>query len=387
MSASAQSPLIIIGTGLAGYNLAKEFRKLNTETPLCLITSDDGSSYSKPMLSNAFAKNKTPESLVIASAEKMASDLAAKVLTRTVVRSIDSKNKTVTLDSGESLHYSKLVMATGALPINPPLEGNAAADVYIVNSLEHYAAFYPEVASAETVAIIGPGLIGCEFANDLATQGKRVTVIGPDTAPLGRLLPQQAGEYMLARLNEQGIEFKLQTVVKQIDKQDSQYQLLLDTGETVIADIVLSAIGLIPNTELAKAAGLEVNRGIVVDRNLRTSTEDVYALGDCMEINGLVLPFIMPIMHASRALAKTLTNEVTEISFPAMPVLVKTPACPTIVSPPARGAEGEWHVEASESGVNAKFMSPANELLGFALLGDATSEKQTLTKGLPAILN
>ncbi len=379
-------PVVIIGTGLAGYNVAKEFRKLNTEQDLCLVTADDGSSYSKPMLSNAFAKNKTPQQLVMADATKMAADLAALIVTDSAVMHINVADKVLVLQNGEQINYDKLVLATGALPIAPPLAGNAASEVMFVNNLAEYEQFHTLVATADSIAIIGPGLIGCEFANDLITQGKQVTVIGPDAAPLGRLLPQQAGEFMQNKLTEAGIKWQLQTVVKQIDKVGKQFQLQLENGSTLQADLVLSAIGLLPNTQLAAAAGITVNRGIVVNELLQTSAENIFALGDCAEVNGHVLPFIMPIMHASRALAKTLAGESTSVSYPAMPVLVKTPACATIVSPPARGTSGEWQVEATESGVCAKYIATGNELAGFALLGDATQQKQALTKELPAVM-
>src|SRR6185295_6964404 len=135
-----------------------------------------------------------------------------------------------------------------------------------------------------------------------------------------------------------------------------------DDGTMLTADVVLSAIGLRPNCELAQAAGLAVNCGIVVDRNLLTSVPDVYALGDCAEVGGLVLPFIMPITHAARALSATLAGKPSPLTYPAMPVLVKTHACPTIVSPPAPGAAGEWQVTQDPEGVRSLYVGPSGNL-------------------------
>jgi rubredoxin-NAD+ reductase len=149
---------------------------------------------------------------------------------------------------------------------------------------------------------------------------------------------------------------------------------------------VLSAVGLRPRIALAQAAGLATNRGIVVGRHLATSDADIFALGDCAEVAGLVLPFVMPIMHSARALAATLAGKPTPVAYPAMPVLVKTPACPTIVSPPPAGADGEWIVTADADGVKSLFQDASGKMLGFALNGKATAERAALAPQLPPVL-
>jgi rubredoxin-NAD+ reductase len=174
--------------------------------------------------------------------------------------------------------------------------------------------------------------------------------------------------------------------VKSIDAAEKGYRLTLTDGTVLEADVVLSAIGLRPRLALAQAAGLSVNRGIVVDRYLKTSADDIYALGDCAEVEGLVLPFVMPLMSAGRALAKTLAGQQTAVTYPAMPVVVKTPACPMVVSPPAVGIKGEWQIEANEKDVKALFYSKEQKLAGFVLTGAKVAEKNALTKELPPVL-
>ena len=112
----------------------------------------------------------------------------------------------------------------------------------------------------------------------------------------------------------------------------------------------------------------------------------MFAIGDCAEVAGLVLPFVMPIMHAARALAATLAGKPTAVSYPAMPVLVKTPACPTIVAPPANGAAGEWRIEETADSVQSLFMDASGKLLGFALNGAATAGRARLAQQLPPVL-
>lgn len=379
-------PIVIIGSGLAGYNLARELRKLDKQTPLTIITADDGSFYSKPMLSNALAKGKSATDLATANAEKMAVDINAEILTNTRVEKIDIDSRTVVTEANETLAYDKLVLALGATPRAPKLKGDAVDSIVSVNDLADYAHFRKAIDGAQHVTIIGAGLIGCEFANDLCSADYRVSVVGPHATPLPTLLPAEAGSAVEAALAEQGVCWYLGSAAEHITREGDGFKLTLSNGEVVSTDVVLSAIGLQANIALAQATGIATHRGIVVDQNLQSNHSDIYALGDCAEVMGSLLSYVMPLMNGARALAKTLTGEVTSVRYPAMPVIVKTPAHPVVASPPAKEALGEWQVEVQVDGVKACFIGQGGELAGFALTGAAVTEKQALTKQLPPLM-
>lgn len=375
-------PIVIVGTGLAGYTLAREIRKRDSQIPLCLITRDDGVFYSKPMLSNALGKHKTADDLVSASVDQMRMDLAAEIVVHTTVKAIDIKHQRLELDNGRVLDYGQLVLAVGAQPIAPPLQGDAVDSVCTVNSLEDYRRFRQRITGKHSIAIIGPGLIGCEFANDLIHAGYEVHVIGPNAWPLESLLPAGAGEALQRALGAIGVHWHLQCTVQQVNAAGNQFKVVLDNRRQLEVDVVMSAIGLRANNTLAQTAGLQLNRGIVVDRMLKTSCARVYAMGDCAEVGGMVLPFVMPLMQQARALAATLTGNVTAVTYPAMPILVKTTSYPVVVSPPSATAQGAWQELAVDGGIKALFKAD-DRLLGFALTGTAVTEKQALTKLLP----
>lgn len=379
-------PIVIIGSGLGGYTVAREFRKLDADTPIVIVSSDHGGFYSKPMLSNALATGKTPVSIVTASAEKMAEQLKITIRAHTRVETIDPSARTVTFPNGETLPFSQLILAVGADPIRLPLEGEGAADILSVNDLDDYQRLRDELEEKKNVTILGAGLIGCEFANDLSMAGYRVQVVDIGMQPLGRLLPQSGGAFMQRRLEAAGVAFHLGTAVQSVERIHENLRLTLASGETIQADIVLSAVGLKARTALAEAAGIAVNRGISVNQSLETGHAGIYALGDCAEVQGRILPYVMPIMHSARSLAATLAKAPVPVRYPAMPVLVKTPACPTVVSPPDSGAQGEWVIEEDENAVRALFKDMQGNLLGYALLGGATKERNALTAQLPPVM-
>lgn len=384
MSENPLAPIVIIGTGLAGYTTARELRKLDTETPLELITADDGHFYSKPMISNALGREQQPMELPMADAIKMAADLDARVRTRTRVDAIETQAKQLHMN-GETLAYSQLVLALGADPVRLDLAGDAHIPVSI-NDLYDYARFRAAIADRRRIVVLGAGLIGCEFANDLMSAGYEVEVVELFDYALGRLVPREAGEAVSEALAQRGVTWHFGSACNRVERDGDSLCVTLDNEHTIHADAVLSAVGLRPRTTLAKAAGLVTDRGIVVDRWLRTSDSCVYALGDCKQIENLVLPFIMPIMHAARALAKTLSGDATQLHYPAMPVVVKTPAHPVVVSPPGPGSVGEWQVERGPNGVRALYLNGEGATLGFVLSGKHVVEKAALSKELPALL-
>ena len=382
----SQSAIVIIGSGLAGYTVIREIRKLDKAVPITLVTREPGYFYSKPMLSTALAGKKEATQLISTPTDGMATQLELTILGGCDVKAINTDSQTILTDKGE-VPYGKLVLALGADQIRLPLQGSAADEVITVNDLEDYARFRKLISGKKKVAILGAGLIGCEFANDLILGGYEVDVIDLASQPLGRLLPAAAAQELQDKLSAAGIRWHLSTTVKSIDRVGEIIQVTLENGGTISCDVFLSAVGLKPRIELAKAANIQTSTGIQVNRELATNINNIYAIGDCAEVNGLVLPYVMPIMQAARALAPTLIGQTTTLTYPAMPVMVKTPALATVVSPPAKGVEGQWVTNPIEGGLEARFQSADGKLLGFALMGSATAQRGTLTKELPAILD
>jgi rubredoxin-NAD+ reductase len=315
----------------------------------------------------------------------MAEQLKAEVRTHTRISGIDAGHKRLWIGE-EAVSYRDLILAWGAETVRVPVEGDGAELVFPINDLEDYARFRAAAAGKRRVLLLGAGLIGCEFANDLILGGYEVQLVAPCEQVMPTLLHPAAAAAVQAGLESLGAKFHLGPVLTRLQKVAEGLEAHLSDGQVIACDVVVSAIGLRPRIDLAAAAGVQVNRGVVVDRHLKTSHANIYALGDCAEVDGLNLLYVMPLMSCARALAQTLAGNPTAVTYGPMPITVKTPVCPLVVSPPPRGSEGVWTVEGQGADVKALCHNADGQLLGYALTGAAVMEKLALNKQLPALL-
>jgi rubredoxin-NAD+ reductase len=373
----AQSdPVVIVGAGMAAYGVAREFRKLDKTTPLLLVSSDRAGSYSKPMLSNALAMGKDARQLLMQDAAQMAAALDATIVDGVAVSAIDSAARTITGADGKITAYRDLVLALGAQPIRLPLAGDAADKVLSVNHLDDYAVLRERLDALGRpahVAILGAGLIGCEFADDLVAGGHRVTLVDPNPRPLAALAAPGLSDALVKAwaAADLPIALKMGTTAVSVQQGNGGLSVTLADGGSIACDLVLSAVGLRPSIALAKAAGLATGRGIVIDAFGRTSAEHVYALGDCAEYStangGMVMPYIAPLLTAARAIAATLAGTPTPIVLRNDAVVVKTPSLKLALAPPPPGSKGTWaHVDDGERLI-ARFVDEAGMVRGFGL--------------------
>ena len=391
--------IIILGSGLAGYTLAKTLRQQKNDASIAIVTSDDGRFYSKPLLSTGFAKNKSADELATKTANMMADELNISVFNHTFVERIDRENKALVIkDKDFPMNYQQaLVLATGAAPIQIPLPKAIKDRTFGINDLDDYQTFRDNLAKssnetprvAPRVAIVGSGLVGTEYANDLILSGAKVSVISLDQSPLQLLVPSELGQNVQIALSDKGVNWYFNTTIDTASVDEHNINLTLKDSSTIECDIVLSAVGLAPRDKLAADANLETNRGIVVNEYLQTSDPYIYALGDCARINGVNLMYVAILTLGAKTLTKTLSGdggEKTALTMPASPVIVKTPSCPVVASPPEKDAQGSWTIEGEAPNMKACFYDQDMNLLGFGLTGKKVMERMKLAKQLPAIL-
>ena len=381
-SQKPEGPIVIVGSGYAGYNLAEAIRKLDSQADIVVLTQDDGKHYSKPALSTGLTMAQSAQDLVIELPLDRANRLNVRIVTHCTVERIDTLAKCLITNIGKQ-PFGQLVLAQGAHAIKIPFTGDASHHVISVNDLQDYRKYRDQLEGKKRVLLIGNGLIGCEFANDLAAAGKQVDVVGLTSWPMDRLLPQAVGHKLQASLADIGVTWWLDNTVASIDYSQSAnpsmgYTVTLKSGDILEVDVIVSAVGLQARTKLAMNAGITCGVGIKTDAHLMTNMPHVYALGDCVEFNGQLQPYIAPIYWGIQALSHTLTGSFTKVSYPQMTVVVKTPVCPITLLPAPFGQQGQWQVEESEKGVIARFIANDGALAGFVLQGDQVDQRKQL---------
>ncbi|MGN5143426.1 NADH:flavorubredoxin reductase NorW [Aeromonas caviae] len=373
--------IVVIGSGFAAQQLVKSLRKLDWDQPIRLITADSGDEYNKPDLSHVVSRGCPAAAMTRLSGSDFAEQQRIALLPHSPVLGIDPARRLVLTEQGE-FPYGKLVLATGASAVRPDLPGSE--HLVTLNSQQEYAAIEAQLRQARRILVLGAGLIGCELAMDMASAGKEVTLVDLADSPLSALLPAALTEPLQQALRSQGVSLQFGTGLASIDAQPGDgWRVTLTDGRISEQDLVIAAIGLRPNQALARGAGLAVERGILVDDRLQTSDPHIFALGDCMQWQGQLLPFLQPIVLGANALARTLLGTPTLLALPPMLVKVKAPRYPLQLAGRTRGEELAWQCRWNSHGMVAEAHDEDGKLCGFVVGGDQMSAAFPLLRQLP----
>lgn len=398
---NASTGIVIIGAGLAGWHVIDAIRAKDKDIPITLITADNGDRYHKPMLTMAISQKKRAADLVRATGADAAEAAQVTLLANTQVTDIDAASQTVQLISAlrsdpvytnyATISYGKLVLAMGAHPIFPK---SLPEDlVWHVNHIERFSQLQEKLAEgSQHVAIVGAGMVGTEIAEDLLKAGHQVTLIDLNDAPLSQMLPPKATARIAQAVKSQGINFLGSTqVIDVIRNNDGKLQVSYESLasatddataepiEPLIVDHVIASTGLTIDDKLPTAAGVEFNRrtGIVVDATtLRTNTSNIYAIGDCMSINGIACRYVAPL----RAQAATIADDILgheHSGYDHKPPMIrlKNKAISVMVTGVPQ-ASGNWQVK-----------TESDEELIMDLLDDNDAVSATVTIKAPAMPN
>jgi len=354
--------IIIIGSGFAARQLVTNIRRQDKQIPIMLITADSGNQYNKPDLSHVFSLKQSADDLTQMSAAQFAQENNLKLQTNTRVTAIDCDNQQVICD-GQQFSYQKLVLAAGAKAIVPSIPGREYMVTF--NSQQEYRKHQDLLQTAQRILVLGGGLVGAELAMDLCRAGKQVTVIDRAHSLLASLMPAELSCRLQHKLSQMGIRILLNNELVSIDKTETELSVNLLDGHIVKTDAVIAAIGIQPDITLAATAGLKTGRGICVNRQLQTSDKNIYALGDCAEIEGKVMPFLQPIQMSSLSLAKNLLGATESVTFPPMLLKVKTPDLPLFLAGDTQRNDLSWELSLSHEGIAARGFDSMKQLRAF----------------------
>lgn len=275
--------IVVLGGGAAGHAAAVAARKENRDASILIVTEEPHPPIDRTRLSKEFTKRIEPDKLLLAD-KNWYSEHAIELITDTRATSLDTDAHTLGLGNGDSLEYGSLVLCPGGEPMFPKVvRPHEAGSFYVMRTVEDANRLGKKQNSSKNVLIAGMGVLAVELAHQLRQQGKKVTMAGATPQIMPRHLDPRGGEIIEGILMENKVKLLFQEEIlsfEQSNKGTMHVQMIKHSGQY---DMVIFCIGVYPRTELAKQAGLNVNRGIVVDEHMRTSAADVYAAGEAAE--------------------------------------------------------------------------------------------------------
>jgi len=273
---SAPDSVVIVGAGAAGNVAAETLRREGYAGRVTLVGAEESVPYDRPNLSKDYLAGSAPEAWIPLRSPEYYAEKGIELLLGVAVDRVDPAARQVTLANGTTLGYGALLLATGADPVRLTMRGSDLPHVHYLRTLADSRAVIAKCAQAKRAVVVGASFIGLEVAGSLRARGIEVTVVAPETVPLGRVLGDAIGGAIRKLHEEHGVVFRLGTKLVGIDAAE----VTLADGEKLAADLVVLGIGVRPVTALAAASGLAIDRGVVVDEYLRTSAVHVFAAGD-----------------------------------------------------------------------------------------------------------
>ncbi len=299
--------LVVIGNGMAGTACIEQILKYRRQFDITVFGDETHVNYNRILLSSVLAGEKSAEDIVLNSLDwYQQNDIRLRLGVR--ITAIDPGAKTVTGDDGSSTSFDKLIIATGSSALIPPIEGSSKPGVYVFRNLDDTRALLDRARHGARAIVVGGGLLGLEAARGLQVQGCDVTVVHLMDSLMERQLDAIGGAYLKARMECLGVKVLLNRSTTHIIGETRAEGVRLKDGEELPADFVVIAAGIRPNAELARKAGLHVNRAIVVNDFMETSHPDIFAVGECVEHRSVCYGLVAPLFEQGKVLAATLTG-------------------------------------------------------------------------------
>lgn len=366
--------LVIIGNGMAGMRTVEELLASAPERyHITVIGAEPHGNYNRIMLSPVLAGEKTFADIVLHHPQWYLDRGITLIAGQTVV-DVDRKRRLVKTESGMMVPYDRLVLATGSLPLIIPIKGKEHKDVLSFRGIRDVEVMLKASEEKRRVAVIGGGLLGLEAANGLLKQGRDVTVVNNMPFLLNRQLDKEAADRLQASLEARGMKFLLpvNTTAVESDETGKLLGLRFDDGSLLEADLVIMAVGIVPNAVLAKKIGLQCERAILVSDTMQTFDPRIYAVGECVQHRGALFGLVAPLYEQARVCA----NHLAGIGIDRF--LQKATATTLKISGIDLYSAGDFAANDAESliyrdpgaGVYKRLLVRGDRLIGAVLFGD-----------------
>lgn len=273
---------LIIGNSAGGIGAAEAIRSVDPDNRIIIVSDEPFPAYSRPLISEYLSHERDLKSILF-RAEDFYTRLKIDLLSGHRVAKIDTANRSVQLEDGLSVHWQKLLLATGGIPIIPSIKGLDKHGVFSFIKLEDAQKIDSYVPDIKNAVVIGGGLIGISVAEALTKRGINVTVIEMKDRILNTILDETASEMASNVIKSYGVKLITSNTVSEVQGNNRVEGIKLDNGEVIPCQMLIVAIGVLPRLDLIKDTGININRGIIIDRHMNTSQPDIFACGDVAE--------------------------------------------------------------------------------------------------------
>ncbi|WP_395665653.1 NAD(P)/FAD-dependent oxidoreductase [Methylocella sp.] len=367
--------LVVVGQGMAATRFVEELSKRALgRYAVIVIGAEPFRAYNRVMLSSLLAGEIAAADLELKPQDWWAGRGVTNLFGASVA-SIDRAGKTVTLENGATLSYAKLVLATGSHPIRLPKPGMDLPGVITFRTMGDVDAMLAEAQPGRRAVVVGGGLLGLEAAYGLAKSGAKVTLLHLMDRLMERQLDAPAAKLLLKAMEARGVEVLLGADTAAVEGDGRAETVRLTDGRAIPVDLVVCAVGVRPNADLARAAGLEANRGVLVDDAMGTSDPDIFALGECAEHRGVAYGLVEPAYQQAAILARRLSGDFSAAFAGAVLATNLKVAGVSLFSVGDFMGEGEGKetivFDDPSAGIYKKLVVSDGRLVGSVLYGDA----------------
>jgi nitrite reductase (NADH) large subunit len=367
-------PLVIIGNGMAAAKLCEELVKSSLgRYAVAVVGEEPRLAYNRVLLSSLLADEIESAELELKSA-RWWQDRGVTLIYGCPATSIDTAIRRIRLANGATLPYTKLVLATGSRPIRLTIPGAGLRGVLTFRDVADVAAIRAAAGGGKRAVVIGGGLLGLEAAHGLAKAGASVTVIHLMDRLMERQLDARASALLRRELEGRDVTVLTQAETARIDGATKVEAVMLKDGRVVAADIVVVAVGVRPSVDLARTAGVAINRGIVVNDRLETDITGIHAIGECAEHRGQCYGLVEPAYEQGRVLARRLAGEDAHYAGSVTATNLKVSGVNVFSAGDFLGSPGSEEVVLSDPGLGTykKLVITSGKLTGVVLFGDTT---------------
>lgn len=360
---------LIIGNGIAALAAVREIRKTDEEGSIVMVTNESSYTYYRVKLTEYLSKEFNDEDLLVAKKEWY-DEKNIKVILSKIVEKIDLEDEKIVLDDGQEISYEKLLITTGSRPFIPPINGKFKEGVFALRSLADLRYIQEYLKECEDVSIIGGGLLGLEAAWALKELGKKVNIIEFAPYLLPRQLDKEISDKLEAGLSELGFTVYLDSQAEEILGEGKTNGIKLNGNREIKADAILVSSGIRPNLDLVRESKIEHDKGIKVDKNLKTNIENIYAAGDVIEKDGMVLGLWTAANEQGKVAGANMTGGEEEYNYPKIFSSLQLGKIKLFSAGEINDFDKVYEEKDDERGIHHKIFTKEGKIVGAILFGD-----------------